>query len=124
MLQQKTQKRISQINLRLIIVVSLAFSGCTGTDISYISRSDLKNPSFNSERPGYIGKKPLEFGAIRFVDKDAPEGSMGRVFILKRKNGAYMAETKMKGDGKKRYFFSIGINSRSKMPAVGFRMEF
>lgn len=92
--------------------------------MSYISRQEIKDLAFAQEKPRYLEKKPLSLGAIRLVRKDAKPGEMGQVFLLQRKKSVYMAETKILDTGKKRYFFSLGVDSRSKMPAVGFRMEF
>jgi hypothetical protein len=115
--------RLKGINfLALCCITSL--TACS-TDMSFISRDDLKASSFATERPIiFTEKQPTEYGAIRFASKDAPEGTPGQVFIFKKKNGAYMAETKLMDTGKQRFFFSLGINYRQKTPAVGFKMEF
>lgn len=93
-------------------------------DISYISRNEVKSASFAQEKPRYIEKKPLSLGALRLSSKNAKEGDMGQIFMLQRKKSVYMAETKIIDTGKKRYFFSLGVDYKSKTPAMGFRMEF
>ena len=108
----------------MLILGSLALNGCSSMNISYVPRDELKKASFTTERPRYIGKAPLELGALRLRTKDASTEDQGDIFILKRKSGVYMAETKVMDTGKKRIFFSVGIDYRNKTPAVGLKMEF
>lgn len=93
-------------------------------NVSYISREEIKSSSFAQEKPFYIEKRPLSLGALRLTSKDAKEGEMGQLLVLQRKKSVYMAETKVMDTGKKRCFFSLGIDYKSKTPAMGFRMEF
>ncbi len=110
----------------MLITFVFAINGCSSVDISYISRDVMKSSAFAGEKPRYaVGdSKPMQLGALRMTNTDAKEGEAGRILILQRKKGVYMAETKLDIDSKRRYFFSIGINPRNKTPAIGFRMEF
>lgn len=124
-MQLKTNK--NEINLYktgLITFCCYAISACSFGNVSYISREEVKSVSFAQEKPRYLEKKPMSFGALRFTKKDAKPGEMGQVFLLQRKKSVYMAETKILDTGKKRYFLSLGVDTRSKAPAATFRMEF
>jgi hypothetical protein len=110
----------------LLALVCFAISACSTVDIKYISREKVKSASFAPNMPHYNAgdSKPMQLGALRFTRKDAPDGDAGKVFILQRKRGVYMTETKVYDSGKKRCFFSIGVNPSNGNPAIGFRMEF
>ena len=108
----------------LLALICFSINGCSSMDISYISRDEIKKVSFAQVMPKYIEKKPMSLGAIRLINKDAKEGEMGQILLLQKKKGVYMVETMVKDTGKKRYFFSLGVDYRKKTPAIGFRMEF
>lgn len=123
MLLHNAKKRNNFYKAGLLVLASVVIGAC-GTDISYVSREEIKSNAFAEIKPRYLEKKPMSLGAIRLTSKDAKEGELGRVFLLQRSKGVYMAETMVKDTGTKRYFMSLGIDSRSKAPAFHFRMEF
>jgi hypothetical protein len=110
--------------MALPIFGCFVLNACSSIDVSYISRDEMKSSAFAQEKPRYVEKKPLSLGALRLTNKNAKEGDMGQLLILQRKKSVYMAETKIMDTGKKRYFFSLGIDYKSKTPALGFKMEF
>ena len=113
---------LSRVAVMALICSSV--SACNSMDVSYISRDIVKGSAFAQEKPNYTEKKPMSLGALRLTNKDANEGEAGKLLLLQRKKSVYMAETMVKGEGKKRYFFSVGVDYKSKAPAIGFRMEF
>lgn len=111
----------------VMVVLIFTTCACNTVDISYINRETIKTSAFAAHKPHYaVGdSKPMQLGALRLTDKDAKEGEAGRIVILQRKRGVYMAETMINTDSTKhRYFFSVGIDPRNRTPALGFRMEF
>lgn len=124
MLLHNAIRELNLYKINMLFLACFATSACNTVDVSYISREEIKSVSFAQEKPQYFEKKPMSLGALRFTSKDAKEGDPGQIFLLQRKKNVYMFETKVKDDGKKRYFFSAGIDYKEKTPAVGFRVEF
>lgn len=102
-----------------ILLALLLISGCSSNDLIYLDRESLSyDPVFLYEKSQTQNNK--NYGAIRV--KNMTED--GQLFILKKKSGAYMAETnisKGKRDGK---YVSFGLDYKTKLPKVGFRWEF
>ncbi len=107
-------------------LVCFAINACSTVDIKYINRETVKGAAFMEEKPFYHrgDARPTQLGALHLTPKYALKDSPGQLFILQRKRGIYMTETKIGGTGKKRYFLSIGVNPVRMEPAIGFRMEF
>lgn len=126
MLLHKKNRQSFFFKSAVLVGLVFATSACTSTDVSYITREEIKGNAFTQEKPRYAAgdSRPMQLGALRMTNKDAREGDPGRILILQRKQGVYMAETKLNSESKRRYFFSLGIDPRSKAPAMGFRMEF
>lgn len=126
MLLHMNQNRTKLYRISLLLLVCFAINACSTVDIKYINRETVKSISFAENKPFYREgeSKPTSLGALRFTNKDAREGDSGKVYLLQRKRGVYMTETKIGDTGKKRYFLSVGVNPSTGKPAIGFRMEF
>ncbi len=117
----------------MIIILLLGLIACS--NIHYVSNDSLTGQTL--ERAGFdVQKKiapdggvesyslPKSFGAI-YVEA-AKKGEEGRIFLLRRHNSLYVAETpifeEMKNKNFDRAYLAIGADKNSK--AVGIKLRF
>lgn len=111
-----------RLSVVYIAMLSLGLTACSSFDVSYIERKDLKDdPKFLEVKSNTreLGK----YGAIKLKEADKEDGE-SRLFLLDKKDGAYMAETMVTKGLSSKYFFSFGLDYRNRTPRVGFRVEF
>lgn len=112
--------------LRIIIggAFCLPILACTtsGTKFHYLASEDLNNdPLYLLNETDMV--KPKDYGAVKLQNDDM-ESNEGSLYILQKKKGIYQAETMFLSDKSKRYYFSFGMNYKTKTPHIGFRLEF
>ncbi|MCE3231956.1 MAG: hypothetical protein K0R98_213 [Rickettsiaceae bacterium] len=104
-------------------------AACSTTNFSYVSRQNLQSdPLYQNEghyNPNAIvtEKKPMSLGALKF-QSEGMNPDEGKLLLLQRKKGIYMAETMIQGEKKRKYFFSFGIDPKKQASVIGFRMKF
>lgn len=92
-----------------------------GLKIDYLTKEDLADPQYNGQKSQIFSNR--SFGALKF-SKSIGNGDDGKIFFLQKRDGAYIAETKLHETKDRSYFFSFGIDSQEKTPRIGFRLEF
>ena len=117
---------IKLLKLSMLMLLCYVVSACGMYNVQYIDRDSIKSVAFAGHKPHYKSgeSKPTRLGALHFSKKDAAKDAQGRMFLLQRKRGVYMTETKIGESEKRRYFLSIGVNPKTQDPSIGFRMEF
>ncbi len=89
--------------------------------LGYLTSEDLQERDYQKQQS--VVAKRSKFGALKLSLKHEPEDD-GRLFTFYKEEGRYMAETQLHEKGKKKFFFSFGVDRRNRVPAIGFRIEF
>ncbi len=91
------------------------------SEFEYLSSQDLLDHSYKARQSQITQRKNI--GALKLTKYHKDKKSY-QVYTLHNQNSNFMAETKLFEENNKDYFFSFGINQSTKMPAMGFRVEF
>ena len=108
--------------LLLLVGFSLLLSACGSESVSYVTKDSLKYDPMYEQNHSEI-RNSKHYGAFKFQEKYDSDDE-GKLFVIHKNRGAYEAETFWKESDKKRYYLSMGLNYRERMPMMGFRVEY
>ena len=98
------------------------------SQVRYVDNHTLSSPYSGYTQIPLPEGKFKQFGALHFRG-DREQGDPGRLFLLKRDKGKYMAETiiserEKKSDRFDRTYFSFGADQRNRSVGFQFRFEY
>lgn len=114
---------------RILLITLLCFTVSACNSVEYLDRGSLKQDIYSYHSNGDY-RSPKNYGAILFrtsKSSDASENRNHRMFVLKKQNKKYIAETLLfdNAKNKKSYFkksyISFGTDRRNKSFGVNFR---